>query len=188
MTFYYVSKVVDMAWNGGRLLGMYGKQFDSMYCGSMVGKGFAVFSLMGYVIANMKPDKTVGFQVDLNSKILATVFGELEEKIVQAIEFLCAPDPHSRTPAEDGRRLMSVGQYSYRVVNGVMYDKIRNEEDRREQNRLAQCRHREKSRSSNRMKKMSDSGRPLKGEVKAIKDFEAGKVDKDFIPISAEGT
>ena len=129
---------------------MYGKSFDSKYTGSMVGKGFASFALLDYVIANMKPDKTVGFQVDLNSTILATVFGEPEERVIQAIEFLCAPDPKTRTPGDEGRRLVKVGTFSYRVVNGVKYDKIRNEEDRREQNRLAQQRHRDKTKKPRR--------------------------------------
>lgn len=129
---------------------MYGKSFDSKYTGSMVGKGFASFALLDYVIANMKPDKTVGFQVDLNSTILSTVFGEPEESVVRAIEFLCSTDPKSRTPDEEGRRLVKVGTFSYRVVNGVKYDKIRNEEDRREQNRLAQQRHRDKRKNPRR--------------------------------------
>lgn len=123
---------------------MYGKHFDSMYRGSMVGAGFAVFSLMGYVISSMKPDSQVGFQVELNVTLLATVFGEPPETIQRAIDYLCAPDPGSRTPAEEGRRLVQVGKFAYRVVNGLVYDQIRNEEDRREQNRLAQQRHREK--------------------------------------------
>jgi hypothetical protein len=99
---------------------------------------------MGYVIANMKPDKTVGFQVELNTKLLETVFGEPEADIQKSIDYLCAEDPDSRTVAEGGRRLVKVGTFAYRVVNGTTYDAIRNEEDRREQNRLAQQRHREK--------------------------------------------
>ena len=135
---------------------MYGKHFASMYCGSMVGAGFGAFSVMGYVIANMKPDKTVGFQVELNTKLLAAIFGEGEETIQKAIDYLCGPDPSSRTPDEDGRRLAKVGQFAYRVVNGVLYDKLRNEEDRREQNRIAQQRHRQK--------KPAKSARQIKAE------------------------
>ena len=123
---------------------MYGKHFDSMYCGSMVGKGFGAFSMMGYVISTMKPDKEVGFQVELNTTLLATIFGEPEDKIQKTIDFLCDEDPESRSPAEEGRRLVKIGTYAYRVVNGVAYDKIRNEADRREQNRIAQQKHRAK--------------------------------------------
>src|SRR6185503_20561610 len=55
---------------------LFGKHFASMYEGSMVGSGAAVFAVMGYVIANWKPDKEVGGQIRLNTTILATIFGE----------------------------------------------------------------------------------------------------------------
>ena len=126
---------------------MYGKHFAAMYCGSMVGAGFGAFSVMGYVIANMKPDKVVGFQVDLNVKLLSAIFGEPEEVIQKAIDYLCAPDPATRTQGEQGRRLVKIGTFSYRVVNGVHYDQLRNEEHRREQNRTAQANFRAKKAS-----------------------------------------
>jgi hypothetical protein len=149
-----------------------------MYCGSMVGAGFGAYSVMGYVIANMKPDKTVGFQVELNVTLLATVFGEPEKSIQDAIDFLCAPDPGSRTPNEEGRRLVKVGRYAYRVVNGVVYDQLRNEEDRREQNRLAQQRHRLKSED----KPPSEKYRAR--ERRAVKALENGDI-KTFDEIAA---
>ena len=162
---------------------MYGKHYDSMYSGSMVGAGFAVFSLMGYVIANMKPDRVVGFQVDLNTKILAATFGEDEGKIAGAIEFLCQPDSESRTPAEEGRRLVKVGTFSYRVVNGVKYDKIRNEEERREQNRLAQIRHREK-RKEKKGKRVAPHGREQRfvAAVEAGDEQKAGEIAAEGLP------
>ena len=157
---------------------MYGKHFDSMYSGSMVGAGFAVFSIMGYVIANMKPDRVVGFQVDLNTKILSATFGEDEGKITRAIEYLCQPDPESRTAAEEGRRLVKVGAFSYRVVNGVKYDKIRNEEERREQNRQAQIRHREKKKPRRKTEDMPSSGAYKSAEKEAVAALESGDVKK----------
>jgi len=146
----------------------------------MVGKGFAAYSLMGYVIANMKPDKTVGFQVELNTVLLATIFGESKESIQAAIDFLCAPDPDSRTKTEDGRRLVQVGTFAYRVVNGVAYDKIRNEEDRREQNRIAQAKHRalKKPRKGNQVKKVVNGMAEYKSdERRALKALDAGDQD-----------
>ncbi len=110
---------------------MYGKIFASLFTGSMYGKGAKAFALMAYVVANMKPDKEVGFQVELNSKDLANRIGEPEEEIKSTIEFLCAPDPESRTPSEDGRRLIKIGTFDYQVVNGVHYAAIRNEEERK---------------------------------------------------------
>lgn len=147
----------------------------------MVGAGFGAFSVMGYVIANMKPDKTVGFQVELNSKLLAATFGETEDSIVKAIEFLCEPDLQSRTPSEGGRRLVKVGQFAYRVVNGVLYDEIRNEEERRDQNRLAQQRHRGKKNKIPKSQDRPPSGKYLAAEKRheqAVNDCDEKLADK----------
>ena len=115
---------------------MYGRIFESLYEGSMVGSGSAMFAVWPYVIAKMKPDPEVGAQVDLNPELLAFVLGESSEVIQGVIEKLCSPDPKSRTPDEDGRRLIKIGQFTYQVVNGAKYISLRNEEDRRRANRL----------------------------------------------------
>lgn len=121
---------------------MYGKIFESMYRGSMVGAGSPVFAVWGYVIANMRADKEVGAQVDLNPVYLGMVLGESPEVVVEVIEKLCGPDPRSTSKEEEGRRLIRMGEFSYRVVNGAKYMAIRNEEERREYNRLAKRRQR----------------------------------------------
>lgn len=143
---------------------MFGKHFASMYTGSMVGAGFGPYAVMGYVIANQKPDAAVGFQVELNPALLSAIFGESRETIQKAVDFLCAPDESSRTPAEDGRRIVRIGQFAYRVVNGAIYERIRNEEDRRAQNRESQQRVRERRRR----------GKALPGEALAVRMSEAG--------------
>ncbi len=137
---------------------MFGKHFSSMYDGSMIGAGAVAFAVMGYVISHMKPDASVGMQVELNPKLLSFVIGESEELIDGAIKFLCAPDKASRTPDEEGRRLIQLGPFSYRVVNGLKYDSIKNEEDRRRQNREAQARFRKRM-------ALRAQGMPLAGEV-----------------------
>ncbi len=114
-----------------------------MYEGSLVGKGPVVFAVMGYVIANQKPDRQLGSQVRLNAVLLATIIGTERKEIEKAIDFLCAPDAESTTPDNEGRRLVRVGQFDYQVVNGAKYLAIRDEEVRREQNRVAQAKHRE---------------------------------------------
>lgn len=111
----------------------------------MVGSGTHVFALMGYVIAHQRPDPKVGGQVRLNPVLLATIFGETEQRIQQAVDFLCSPDPNSTTPDEGGRRLIKIGQFDYRVVNAAKYLAIRNEEERREANRVRQANHRAKT-------------------------------------------
>jgi len=123
---------------------MFGKHFASMYTGSMVGKGAVVFAVMGYVIANAEPIGEEEMQVELNPILLAMILGEEVKEVQGAIAFLCAPDPNSRTKAEEGRRLVRLGQFDYRLVNGPKYRAIRNEMERKRQNREAQARYKEK--------------------------------------------
>ncbi len=141
---YMLTIIIDVVrgfWNDLR---MYGKIFEKMFEGSLYGKGWGPLLVMSYVIAHAVPDKEVGTQVELNPKAMADKFGESEEAVRKAIEFLCGPDPDSTSPEEGGRRLIKIGAFSYRVVNGAKYRAIRDEEDRRRQNREAQTRFREK--------------------------------------------
>ncbi len=128
---------------------MFGKHFESMYEGSMIGAGAMAFAVMGYVIAKWKPERgeggrVIGGQVRLNPALLGPILGETPEAVKKAIEYLCSPDARTSTPGEEGRRLVRLGQFDYRVVNAVKYHELRNEEQRRTQNREAQARFREK--------------------------------------------
>jgi hypothetical protein len=141
---------------------MYGKIFESMYEGSLIGSGPMVFAVMGYVIAKHKPDRKVGSYVELNPKIMAFIFGggATEEEVTEAIEYLCEKDPKSTTPDAGGRRLLKLSQFGYQVVNGAKYRGMRDEEQRRQQNREAQARYRGK---------VAKGGKMLAGEGEAVK-------------------
>jgi len=112
---------------------MYGKYFASTFSGSMVGAGPVVFAVWGYVIAN-----TVDSQVELNPRLLAAVIGTDAGEVVKALEYLCAADGNSRSEEHGGRRLLKEGSFAYRVVNHQTYRTIRNEDERREYNRVKQ--------------------------------------------------
>ena len=129
-----------------------------------MGSGALVFAIMGYVIANFQLDRRVGAQVRLNPVVLATILGEDKSSVDKAIEFLCSPDRHSTSKEEAGRRLVRLGEFDYQVVNGAKYHAMRNEEDRREQNRMAQQRFREKLKRC----------RPTPEESRQVREFEAG--------------
>lgn len=105
----------------------------------MVGAGAIVFAVMGYVIANFELDRAVGAQVRLNPVILGAILGENPKDIQKAINYLCSPDPLSTSAEQSGKRLIKLGQFDYRVVNGAKYHAIRNAEERREQNRTNQA-------------------------------------------------
>jgi hypothetical protein len=126
---------------------MYGKLWESMYTGSMMGAGLGPFALMPYVVSNMKPypnGDSIEMRLELNPKFLAAVLGTKEQVIEKAIEWACSPDPKSRTKTEGGRRLVKIGEFEYRVVNGWAYTQKRAIEKRREQFRKASQKYRKK--------------------------------------------
>lgn len=112
---------------------MYGKFFSSTFTGSMYGVGATVFAVWGYVIAN-----TVNSNVELNPKMLSAVLGATETEVENAIFYLCEPDPKSRNKDRDGRRLVKEGEYQYHVVTHAHYRHMKNEDEKREYNRIKQ--------------------------------------------------
>jgi len=131
---------------------MYGKIFASMFTGSMMGAGSHVHAVMTYAVSNAD-DK--GY-VELNPRLLVACIGDPIERMKDAIQFLCAPDPDSRTPDEDGRRLVREGQFLYRIVNYGKYRDIRNLEERRRQNREAKRRQRQREAEQHAVKSSAD--------------------------------
>lgn len=108
---------------------MYGKHFESMYTGSMIGAGAVMFAVWGYVIAHVRPPD---FTVELNPKLLAFILGEHDLDVSTVISKLCDADPQSRSKVEGGRRLIRRGEYRYFVVNAAEYKEQRSNLDRRE--------------------------------------------------------
>ena len=111
---------------------MWGKHYASMYEGSMRGAGSAFFAVWGWIISHMIPDRQHGTVVEINVEILAFVLGEKEDVVEKVIKKMCSPDAKSRSKEEEGRKLVQVGEYGYRVVNGAEYRRIRDDEARRE--------------------------------------------------------
>ena len=116
---------------------MYGKCYESMYEGSMIGAGINVFAVWNYIII-----KARGGSVEINPRLLAFTLGGKEEDVISALDFLQQPDPDSRSKDEGGRRLVKEGQFQYRLVNWQRYQSIRNAEDKREYNRVKQAEYR----------------------------------------------
>lgn len=121
---------------------MYVKLFASLYQGTLRGKAHEIL-----VFTNMLAhcDKE-GF-VDKHFRAIADEVGLTVEQVHAAVAILEAPDEESRSPEEQGRRIIRVNDsraWGWRVVNYGKYREIRNDADRREQNRKAQERWREK--------------------------------------------
>jgi hypothetical protein len=106
---------------------MYGRIFPEAFSGSMMGAGCDVFAVWTYALATADEKGCV----ELNPKLLSAQLGAPAETMQEAIDYLCQPDPDSRSKAEEGRRLVREGQFLFRVVNHAKYCGIRNREDRR---------------------------------------------------------
>ena len=100
-----------------------------MYQGSMVGAGSHVFAVWGYCISCADPEDHT---VDLNPMLLATIIGETEDRVVEAIAFLSAPDPKSHCQDHDGRRLLPQGGHAYFLVTHEQYRNVKNSEELRQ--------------------------------------------------------
>ncbi len=122
--------------------GGYGRIWEAMYEGSMVGLGPEVFCIWPYIIAKMRMSGGV-VTVMLNPALLKEVFGVDEDFVKRGVERLCAVDESSKNGTEEeGRRLKHVSGFMYQVVNGADYIAIRSKEKHAE----AQARYREKKR------------------------------------------
>lgn len=149
-----------------------------MYDGSMYGSGVAVFAVWGYVISHTQRSR-----VELNPKKLADTLGGTVEEIESAIDFLCKPDPGSRNQSREGRRLVKEGAFQFYVTGWEEYQKIRNEDERREYNRAAK-----RAERLRRKKENTPLGHGLNGEDQAVRDEADGKITAEELAERASTT
>jgi hypothetical protein len=122
---------------------MYVKLFRSIFQGTLRGNsnGLLVFTNL---LANCDRDGVV----DVHPRAIAEEVGLDVETVRAVLVDLESPDAESRTPDEEGRRIVRMDEHrvwGWRVVNYGKYRAIKNEEDRREANRLAVAKHRAKA-------------------------------------------
>jgi len=143
----------------------------------MFGAGTDVFAVWGYVIAH-----AVDSSVELNPKLLSSVLGASPDRIEAAIEFLCSPDPQSRNPEHEGKRLVRKGPFQFHVVSHQHYRAIRNEDDRKEYNRLKQQESRARRRDPSTQVSLtgidSQSKSTLSAHTEADTDTETREADR----------
>ena len=158
----------------------FGKIFETMFEGSLVGSGPVVYSVWSYVIAKQRPSRMHGSVVRIQPTVLAATLGVVTPADVEkAIDFLCSADPKSSTKKLDGKRLVKVGEFDYRVVNGAKYRAMRQAEERKMQNREAQQRFRDKAKDPDgdgESEPMSQEEVAFYKETKGGADTPGGKV------------
>ena len=125
---------------------MYVKLFSSLYQGTLRGRSDEIL-----VFTNLLAYADQHGIVDKHFKAIADETGLPVDRVQAAILALESPDTESRSPEHEGRRIIRMDEHrvwGWKIVNYGKYRSIRSEDDRREQNRLAQERWRQKNKQS----------------------------------------
>lgn len=111
---------------------MYGKIFDSIFDSSIMEEDIHIRYIWMCMLT--AADKE-GF-VDATIPALARKFNVDETLMGKSIEAFLAPDPSSRTPDADGRRIEPIREsFGWHIINYEKYRNLRTTEDRREYQR-----------------------------------------------------
>lgn len=132
---------------------MYAKLFTSIYQGTLRGNSLGLL-----VFTNLLAHADSAGCVDVHPKAIAEEVGLTIEDVRAVLIDLETPDKESRSPEMEGRRIVRMDEHrawGWRIVNYAKYRAIRNEDDRREQNRLAQEKWRKKNKQSKPRKPQS---------------------------------
>lgn len=141
---------------------MYCKLFASLYQGTLRGRSNEILVFTN-LLAHAGRDGTV----DKHFRAIAEETGLTIDEVREAVAVLEAPDPESRSPDENGARIIRMDEHriwGWRIVNYGKYRAIRSEEDRAEQNRLAQERWRNKNKQSKPASAESKRDKPKERE------------------------
>jgi hypothetical protein len=109
---------------------MYAKIFSSLFDGSMRGHPDLIL-----VFVNLLCHSDEDGIVDRHWRAISDETGLSEDKVRQAISELESADPESRTPTEQGRRIVRIDEHrdwGWRIVNHKHYRDIRTQAERRE--------------------------------------------------------
>ena len=109
---------------------MYGKIFASMFSGSLYGDWEAIVTLTVMVVLADKHG-----DVDMTCEVLSARTSIPLDIIRRGIASLEAPDPKSRTPDDEGRRILRVSDtrdWGWRITNYNAYREMRCADERRE--------------------------------------------------------
>jgi hypothetical protein len=121
---------------------VYGKIFDSLWKGSMRGKRDLQLVFI-HMICNCDQDGNC----DYLPQVIADDTGMSLPDVLNAIADLQSPDPISRTPDEQGRRIVPLSQdrpWGWRIVNHMIYRERLSDAWKKEQNAERQRRYYEK--------------------------------------------
>lgn len=154
---------------------MYCKLFASLYQGTLRGRSNEIL-----VFTNLLAHATKEGTVDKHFRAIAEETGLSIDEVKAAIIVLESPDEESRSPEAHGARLLRIDEHrvwGWQIVNYAKYRAIRSEDDRAEQNRLAQARWREKHKQSKPPSAEGNTDKPKDREKQM--DREKEKKDEE---------
>jgi hypothetical protein len=112
---------------------MYGKVFNTIYDGTLYGHWEAIVTMQQLIVL-ASPDGVV----DMTPQAIAARTSIPVDIIAKGLEFLAQPDPHTRTPGEEGRRIVLIDDHrpwGWRLVNHAKYRGLRDLEQKRQADR-----------------------------------------------------
>jgi hypothetical protein len=125
---------------------VYVKMFRSIFDGSLYGQFEPTIVFMAMLVIAEREGI-----VDMTPEAIAAKCGFPLDIVQRGIIELEKPDPRSRTPDEEGRRIVKLEEgrdWGWRITNYEKYEKIRSAEERREYFRLKKQEQRAKSKMS----------------------------------------
>ena len=150
---------------------IYAKLFTSIYQGTLRGNSHGLL-----VFTNLLAHCDKNGTADIHPRAIAEEVGLTVEQVNAALRVLESPDDESRSPEEQGRRIVRLDEHrawGWSVVNYCKYRSIRDEDDRREQNRRSQARWRDKHKpASSEISRVSQS-KPQSAHTEAEAESEA---------------
>lgn len=152
---------------------MYGKVFESIYEGTLHGHWQAIVTIQQFIVLS-----DADGVVDMTPQSISNRTSIPLAIIEAGIEHLEKPDPYSRTPGEEGRRIVRLYEHrpwGWRLVNHWKYRALRDMEQKREADR---------KRISEKRSKNSDVAIPSQSvanvaHAKAHTDADANAVASD---------
>ena len=123
---------------------MYGKIFDSIYDGTLYGHWEAIVTMQQLIVL-----ANADGVVDMTPHAIAARTSIPLQIIMDGLKVLSEPDPYSRTPGDEGRRIVLIDSHrpwGWKLVNHGKYARLRNMEQKREADRTRMAEKRKKNR------------------------------------------
>jgi len=122
---------------------MYGKIFESIYEGSLYGQYEAIVTFQALIVLADEDGL-----IDISPQALSGKTSIPLEVVRKGLKVLQQSDPHSRSPSEDGKRIVLLDEdreFGWRIVNYEYYRNLARRADTREKSRERKRRERERS-------------------------------------------